>query len=69
MGTVKKVLIVDDEVDVRNTLIRGIKRKFNKKNQVVSITEACNGQEAIELANLCPPDLLLMDIRMPVMNG
>ncbi|NQZ87400.1 MAG: response regulator [Colwellia sp.] len=65
----KKVLIVDDEVGVRNTLIRGIKRKFNKTNQLVSITEASNGQEAIELANISPPDLILMDIRMPVMNG
>mgnify|MGYP000294093044 FL=1 len=69
MGTLKKVLIVDDEIGVRNTLIRGIKRKFNKTNQLVSITEASNGQEAIELANFSPPDLILMDIRMPVMNG
>lgn len=69
MGIEKKVLIVDDEVDVRNTLIRGIQRKFNKTDQLVSITEASNGQEAIELANLSPPDLILMDIRMPVMNG
>jgi len=69
MSTVKKVLIVDDEIGVRNTLIRGIKRKFNKTNQLVSITEASNGQEAIELANFSPPDLILMDIRMPIMNG
>lgn len=69
MNTEKTVLIVDDEAGVRNTLVRGIQRKFNKTNQVVSITEASNGQEAIELANLSPPDLILMDIRMPIMNG
>jgi len=69
MSTEKKVLIVDDEVGVRNTLIRGIQRKFNKTNQLVSIAEANNGQEAIELANLTPPDLILMDVRMPIMNG
>ncbi|NQZ22570.1 MAG: response regulator [Colwellia sp.] len=69
MRTEKRVLIVDDEVDVRNTLIRGIQRKFNKTNKLVSITEASNGQEAIELANLSPPDLILMDVRMPIMNG
>ncbi len=65
----KKLLIVDDEADVRNTLIRGIQRKFNKTNQTVSITEASNGQEAIEMANISPPDLILMDIRMPIMDG
>jgi len=69
MSSEKKVLIVDDEVGVRKTLIRGIQRKFNKTNQLVSITEASNGQEAIDLANFSPPDLILMDIRMPVMNG
>jgi len=69
METVKKVLIVDDEVDVRNTLIRGIQRKFNKVHQLVSISEANNGQEAINLANFSPPDLILMDVRMPIMNG
>jgi CheY-like chemotaxis protein len=69
MVPAKKVLIVDDEIGVRHSLIRGIQRRFNKKNQLVSINEASNGQEAIELANISPPDLILMDVRMPIMNG
>jgi len=65
----KKLLLVDDETPVRQALIRGIHRKFNKNNSLVSISEASNGQEAIELANYNPPDLIIMDIRMPIMDG
>ena len=69
MHTKKKLLLVDDEIAVRQALIRGVHRKFNKKNNLVSITEASNGKEAIELANDNPPDLIIMDIRMPIMDG
>ena len=69
MYTEKKLLLVDDETAVRQALIRGVHRKFNKKNNLVSITEASNGKEAIELANDNPPDLIIMDIRMPIMDG
>lgn len=65
----KSVLIVDDEVGVREALIRGIKRKFKKEGKCISISEAGNGKEAIDLAHKSPPDLILMDIRMPVMDG
>jgi len=69
MNIEKNILIVDDEVEVRQALIRGIQRKFNKQANQISIFEASNGEEAIELANNYPPDLILMDIRMPIMNG
>ena len=65
----KSVLIVDDEIGVREALKRGIHRQFNKADKRVSISEACNGKEAIALANSSPPDLILMDIRMPIMDG
>lgn len=65
----KSVLIVDDEIGVRQTLKRGIHRQFNKENIRVAISEAGNGKEAIALANSSPPDLILMDIRMPIMDG
>ena len=65
----KSVLIVDDEEGVRQTLKRGIHRQFNKGDKRVAISEAGNGEEAIALANKFPPDLIIMDIRMPVMDG
>ena len=65
----KSVLIVDDEIGVRQTLKRGIHRQFNKGSKRVSILEAGNGEEAISLANSFSPDLILMDIRMPIMDG
>ncbi|MEW6992944.1 response regulator [Colwelliaceae bacterium MEBiC 14330] len=65
----KNILIVDDEVGVRQTLKRGIHRRFNKENTRVNICEAGNGKEAIELAHNFSPDLIIMDIRMPIMDG
>ncbi len=56
-------LIVDDE-EFNLYLIKNILQKWE-----VSFTEAHNGQEAVELANKTAYDLILMDIRMPVMDG
>ncbi len=65
----KSVLIVDDEIGVRQALKRGIHRQFNRKENRVSIREASNGKEAIALANSFLPDLIIMDMRMPIMDG
>lgn len=56
-------LIVDDE-EFNLYLIKNIMQKWG-----VSITEAHNGREALEFAMVNPYDLILMDIRMPVMDG
>lgn len=56
-------LIVDDE-EYNRYLIKNILRKWN-----VSFAEAHNGKEATELVRENSFDLILMDIRMPVMNG
>ena len=58
-----KVLIVDDEQ--ANRLI--LQAMLKKSNHVV--IEACNGQEAVDLFNEHQPDLVLMDVMMPVMDG
>ena len=58
----KKILIVDDEPSVRLLI-----NEYLKDNYIV--LEAQNGIEAIEVAFGQTPDLILMDIIMPQMNG
>ena len=69
MVTNKSILIVDDESGVRQALTRAIHRKFNQQEKNIHIHQAVNGQEAIEVAKEINPDLIIMDIRMPVMDG
>ena len=59
----KTVLLVDDEQDVV-LIIRG--RLTTWGHQVVT---AANGQEALDAVNQHPPDLILLDLKMPVMDG
>jgi response regulator NasT len=59
-----RLLIADDEEVVRKTLV-GICESLG--HQIVG--QAANGQEAVELAALTGPDLVLLDIRMPVLGG
>ena len=60
-----KILIVDDEKLARIRLDNLIK----KIGDHTVVGEAANGREAIDLTNTTKPDILLMDIRMPVMDG
>jgi len=60
-----KLLIVDDDAMVRNGLIA----LFKKNSKIEVIGEAENGIKAIEQVELLSPDLLLMDVRMPEMDG
>lgn len=60
-----RVLIVDDEEIVRY----GLKAIFKSKTVVEVAGEACNGKEAIRQAQALQPDVVLMDIGMPVMDG
>jgi two-component system, LytTR family, response regulator AlgR len=60
-----KILIADDEAPARSRmrdLLGGIAH-------VEIVAEAKNGKEAIDLAETCKPDVMLLDIRMPVMDG
>jgi PAS domain S-box-containing protein len=57
------ILLVDD-IDANRILI---KEQF--RNQPILFVEAKNGLEAVKLSKQYLPDLILMDIRMPVMNG
>lgn len=61
-----KLLIVDGEVEIR----KGIRNKIDwQGNGIIVCGEAANGREAINVINGFRPDVLLVDIRMPVMNG
>ena len=58
----KKILIVEDDLDMMN-LYQGV------LGGVFEIIPAINGKEAVELAVAEVPDLILMDIMLPVMTG
>lgn len=60
-----KVLICDDEADLR----RLFRLHLTGEHDIELIGEACNGAEAIELTTQLGPDVLLLDIHMPVMDG
>ncbi len=60
-----KVLIVDDEKPARDRL----RRLLGAMPEYKIVAEARNGNEAIELARQYEPDIALMDIRMPGMDG
>jgi DNA-binding response OmpR family regulator len=59
----KKVLIVDDDENLRLVL----KDKFSLEG--FEVFEAQNGKEGLERALAMRPDVILLDVMMPVMNG
>ena len=63
MNTKKKVLVVEDEV----SLLRALIDKFNYED--FETLEAKNGKEGLKIAFQDHPDLILLDILMPVMDG
>lgn len=60
-----QVLIVDDHAIIRD----GLKALLEKESKFVVVGEAENGFEAIELMKKVSPDVILLDIAMPGMNG
>ena len=60
-----KILIADDSPLLRDRL-KGLMRKFDLLSVV---TEAENGAEALKLIRETNPDVAILDIRMPEMNG
>ena len=62
-----KVLIVDDEQELRKSVVSILKNSHQSIQ--FEITEASNGQEALDLVKSSFFDLILMDVRMPEMNG
>ncbi len=61
-----KVILVDDEIQIRN----GLKWKVDWEEEGFVIAgEASNGKEALQVIEEVVPDIVLTDVRMPVMDG
>ena len=58
-----KILIVDDEPDIIEIL------KFNLENEGYKVFSAENGKEALKLADQILPNLIILDLMMPIMDG
>ncbi len=59
----QKILLIEDDLDSRENTIE-LLELYN-----YFVFSASNGEEALNLASLLTPDLILCDIKMPVMNG
>ena len=58
-----KILVVDDEM----LLVKGI--RFNLQNEGYEVITGCNGLEAVQLVQEQHPDLVVLDVMMPEMDG
>lgn len=58
-----KILVVDDENDILEFI------QYNLKKEGYEVHLAHNGQEAIDMGKKIKPDLILLDVMMPVMDG
>ena len=60
-----RILIVEDEIKIR----RGLASLISKHTEHIVVGEAKNGLEGFEMAERFQPDLVITDVRMPVMDG
>ncbi|MER5929790.1 response regulator transcription factor [Streptomyces sp. NPDC002054] len=64
-GRTVRVVIADDEPLIR----AGIRMILTSDPEIEVVAEACNGREAVDLARSHLPDVVLLDIQMPVLDG
>jgi YesN/AraC family two-component response regulator len=64
-ATPARILIADDHALVRE----GLRTMLSGEDGIEVIAEANNGQQALTLCRELRPHLVLMDVRMPVMDG
>ena len=60
-----RVMIVDDKLPIREA----IRELLTSYDNVDIVGEAGDGNAAVEMALSCQPDVILMDLNMPMMNG
>ena len=65
MSSKVRVLVVEDHPDVRNV----IRALLDSENGYQVVGEATNGEEGIRAADQQQPDVVLLDLAMPVMDG
>lgn len=61
------LLVADDAKIIRSTIARVVAREGQL--DLFPVVQACNGEEAVELARQMKPDVMLMDIKMPGLDG
>jgi len=60
-----KILIVDDQAVVR----KGLKMQLSLEADLLVVGEAENGKQALEMVLTIKPDVIILDLEMPVMDG
>ena len=60
-----RILVADDSAHIRKILCE----LFSNHDKLELCDEAVNGQDAVDKARACAPDLVVLDLSMPVMNG
>ena len=65
MAQPTRVLIADDSVRARD----GLRALLTTRPEIEVVGEASNGQDAVRLVAECRPDVVLMDLHMPVLDG
>ena len=63
MAPAKKILVVDDEAQLALAV------KIRLQSRGYDVMTAADGRQALELLSQSPPDLILLDVVMPVMDG
>ena len=61
----KKILLIDDEINVRNS----IKRILKDKLPDITVIDCGEGNTALNMTKHHQPDLILLDVKMPGLNG
>lgn len=57
------ILVVDDERDIREIL------EYNFRREGYEVLTACDGREALDIVQLSLPDLIILDVMMPEIDG